>query len=244
MTKRRSNRKFGCLLDVINTQGGNKLVFHRYRRDELVRITESKIGFSVVDQKALEFVAAKVAASSGDARQFLELVSLAIQRRLDTLSNDKLDEELTKPAVGIRDAMMAIRETNVKYKDVIESLTTCEKVTLCAGVHLSRKLEGKAVRLETVKNFTMEAFGFDNDLSLEDFKGVVERLQDNGLLKMAEKEKRSISAAPISTLLRYEVCFDLQLEDVESALEETLMKEDFYQRLVERVKKIQFTVND
>lgn len=209
----------------------------------MVKIAESKIGFSVVDQKAVEFVAAKVAASSGDAREFLELLSLAIQKRLDSLSNEKLDESLTKPVIGIRDAMMAIRETNVKYKDVIESLTTCEKITLCAGVHLSRKFEGKAVRLDSVKSYTMEAFGFDNDLSLEDFKGVIERLQDNGLLKLAEKEKRSnISTAPISNLLRFEVCFDLQLEDVESALEETLMKEDFYKRLVERVKGIR--VND
>jgi Cdc6-like AAA superfamily ATPase len=223
----------------MNTQqGGNKLVFHTYRKDELVKIADSKIGVSVVDQKALEFVAAKVAATSGDAREFLELVTRAIQKRIDSLSKDKLDEDLIKPAIGIRDAMMAIRETNIKYKDVIESLTTCEKVTLCAGVHLSRMLDGMAVRLETVKNYTMEAFGYENDLSLEDFKGVIERLQDSGLLKMAEKERRNISSAPISNLLRYEVCFDLQLEDVESALEETLMKEDFYKRLVERVKRI------
>jgi Cdc6-like AAA superfamily ATPase len=220
-------------------QGGDKIVFNRYRKHELVKITESKIGFEVVDKKALDFVAAKVAASSGDARRYLELVTLAINRCLEHLPQTKMQSPLTKPVVTIRDMMLAIRETNFKYKDVIEGLTTFEKVTLCAGTHLSRKFDGKPLTMKSLMDLTMECYGIHNDLDIEDFKGVMERLQDSGLLLLTEEDKRKLKQGmSIQELCRCLIRFEMQLEDVESAIDETLMKESFYQNLVERVKSL------
>ena len=221
-------------------QGGitNKLVFETYRKNDLVKISQSKIGFSVVDKKAHEFIAAKVANSCGDARQYIDLVEKAVIFCRRKLSLEKRDIIHTKPIVMIRDAMLAIRETNQKSKDTIQSLTSFEKMTLCAGVHLARKLGGKTVMLGKLRQLTMEAFGMDADVSLEEFKGVIERLQDSGLLQLNETERLAFTGRPMSSILRYPLQFDLQLEDVDSALEDTLMKEEFYQRMVERLKSI------
>jgi Cdc6-like AAA superfamily ATPase len=216
-------------------------VFQTYRKEELVKITEKKIGFGVVDRKSMEFIAAKVAASSGDVRRYLELVTSAIRRCLQTLPTSKLESSVTTPVVTIKDAMLAIRDSNLKHKDIIEGLTTFEKVTLCAGVHLARKYNGTAFTMKQLKELTMECYGADNDMELEDFKGVMERLQDNGLLLLPEEDRRRLrQGMSLPDLMHLPIKFDLQLEDVESAVEDTLMTEGFYQRLVERVKSLQF----
>ena len=203
-----------------------------------MKISQSKIGFSVVHQKAHEFIAAKVANSSGDARQYLDLVEKAIIYCRRKLNLTQKEERHTKPIVTIRDAMLAIRETNQKCKETIQSLTSFEKMTLCAGVHLARKLGNKTVQMGKLRELTMQAFGMDADVSLEEFKGIIERLHDNGLLQLNEKEKQAFTKTPMHSLLRYPVQFDLQLEDVDSALEDTLMKEDFYKRMVERLRGV------
>jgi Cdc6-like AAA superfamily ATPase len=221
-------------------KGGEKLVFQTYRKEELVKITEKKIGFAVVDRKSMEFMAAKVAASSGDARRYLELVTLAIRKSLEMLPTSKLESSVAKPVVTIKDAMLAIRLSNRKYKDIIEGLTTIEKVTLCAGVHLARKYDGIAFTMKNLKDLVMECYGADNDVELEDFKGVMERLQDSGLLLLPNEDKRRLQQGmSLQSLMQMPIKFDLQLEDVESAIEATLMTEGFYQRLVERVNLLQ-----
>lgn len=214
-------------------------MFETYKKKDLVRISQTKIGFTVMDKKAHEFIAAKVANSSGDARQYLDLVCKTLIHSRRKMSHTKLLMAHTKPVVTIRDAMLAIRETNRKTKDLIQSLTSFEKMTLCAGVHLSRKLGGKAVAMGKLRELTMQAFGMDADVSLEEFKGIIERLFDHGLLKLNEAEKQAFTKTPMYGLLRYPVQFDLQLEDVDSALEHTLMKEDFYKRMVERLKGLE-----
>lgn len=237
-----SNAVYNSRTDRLREYGmggmANKLVFETYRKADLVTMSQAKIGFSVVDKKAHEFIAAKVANSSGDARQYLDLVEKAVIFCRRKLSLEKRDSTHTKPIVMIRDAMLAIRETNQKSKETIQSLTSFEKMTLCAGVHLARKLGGKTVQLGKLMGLTMQAIGMESDISIEEFKGVIERLQDNGLLPMNGTEKQAFTNTRMSSLLRYPLQFDLQLEDVDSALEDTLMKEDFYKRMVERLKGI------
>ena len=201
-------------------------------------MSQAKIGFSVVHQKAHEFIAAKVANSSGDARQYLDLVEKAIIYSRRFMNLFQRCEPLKKPCVTIRDAMVAIRETNQKCKETILALTSYEKMTLCAGVHLSRKLGGKPVRMGKLRTLVMTALGMEADVSLEEFKGIIERLQDSGLLKLQEREKQAFTKMPMLALLHYPVQFDLQLEDVDSALENTLMREDFYKRMVGRLQGI------
>jgi Cdc6-like AAA superfamily ATPase len=225
----------------------NKVVFTTYGKNDLIGIVESRIGRSIVDPKMVEYVASKVAATSGDARKFIDLVSRAVEVCREKLPNNILNSKLEKPVVKLPHAMMIIRQTNTKYKDLIESLPNYEKYTLCVGVQLSRTLGSTPLTLAVLKKFSMQAFGLDKGLdsciSLEDFKGIVERLVDTGLLRMADDEKRKLSSEPLGNLLSFPIRFDLQLEDVESALEETLLKEDFYKRMVERTKSIRVDLN-
>jgi len=233
---------FGIVtLSLSSIQGlpSNKLVFETYAKKDLMEITQSKIGFSVVDKKAHVFIAAKIANSCGDARKYLDLVIKAVQNCLSKLSLEIRDTVHTKPIVMIRDAMLAIRETNHSSKKIIESLTSYEKMTLCAGVHLARKLHSNVTTLGTLRKLTIEAFGMDSDFSMEDFKGVIERLEDSGLLKLADTDRRGLPGISSSSLVNYPVKFDLQLEDVDSALENTVMKDNFYKRMVDRVNNMQ-----
>jgi len=217
----------------------SKLVFETYRKDDLVKMSWSRIGFSVVDKKAHEFIAARVANSSGDARQYFGLIEKAVQFCRKKLSGEKRESAHTKPVVMIRDAMLAIRETNPRLKERIQSLPTYEKMTLCAGVHLSRKYEGRPIALGKLKDHVCSAIDMHDHLSLEDFKGVVERLSDSGLLQLNERDsQRLFTSSGMGALLHYPIRFDLQLEDVDSALEDTLMKEDWYKRMVDRVKSL------
>ena len=190
------------------------MVFQPYKKEDLVKLSQAKIGFSVVHQKAHEFIAAKVANGSGDARQYLDLVQKAIIFSRRMLKLEQLSAELSKPCVTIRNAMEAIRETNQKCKETIQSLTSYEKMTLCAGVHLARKLGGKPVQMGKLKKLVMLGLGMDADVSLEEFKGIIERLQDSGLLKLEEGGKQAFTRTQMHGLLRYPVQFDLQLEDV------------------------------
>ncbi|KAL3916194.1 MAG: hypothetical protein SGILL_005289, partial [Bacillariaceae sp.] len=223
--------------------GANKVVFQRYRKEEMVEITNAKIGFGVVDRKAMEFVAAKVAATTGDARKYLDLISRAIIHCRDKMSNTKLSEALVKPVVTIKDAMMAIRQTNTKYKDIIDALTMVEKVTLCTGVHIARKFDGKEVTMSDLRGIVIHCFGIEYDLDIMEFKGVMERLIDSGLVVLPEEQMRKIQRGMSGwDLGRWPLRFDLQLEDVESALDEFIEKEPWYKKIVDRVKSIQ--VND
>jgi len=216
-----------------------KLVFQTYRKDDLVKMSQSKIGFTVVDKKAHEFIAAKVANSCGDARQYFDLIEKSVIFCRRKLSPEKRVGVYTKPIVMIRNAMLAIRETNRKIKDIIQSLTSIEKMTLCAGVHLARKYEGRPVQLGKLKEHVCSAIDFYEHLSLEDFKGVIERLSDSGLLQLNTRDSQQpFTSLRMFSLLQYPIQFDLQLEDVDSALEDTLMKEDWYKRMVERVRRL------
>jgi hypothetical protein len=223
-------------------QTKGKVVFNTYGKDDLIKIVESLIGRSVVDAKMIEFIASKVAATSGDARKFMDLISRSVQACRSKLPQITLDSELERPVVKLPHAMMVIRETNTKYKDLVESLPSLEKCTLCVGANLSRVLGSKPLTLGLLKKYSMEAFGFDpmldSCITLEDFKGIIERLVDSGLLRMVECDSKDFSTEPMVNLLQFPVRFDLQLEDVESALEETLLKEDFYKRIVARVKSL------
>lgn len=213
-------------LKSLGFQNDKKIVFHTYNKDDLVKIVTSKIGDTVVHTKAVELLAKKVAATSGDARTFLELITCAIEVCQEQLPAAKLEAELIEPVVKIPHAMAVVRKQNPKMSYLIDSLTGMEKNTLICGVHLARALGDKKVKLDILRRICLESFGIDSQMSMQDFKGIFERLIDQGLLK-------------INGMLRTDspVSFDLQLEDVESTLESTL-NGAFYERMKARIQAL------
>lgn len=167
-------------------------------------------------------------------------MSKSIDICLRQLPQSILDGALKFPVVTLQHAMMAIREANVEYSTLISSLPTYEKATLCAGVNLARVLGTKPLTLGLLRQYSLllldiDPYG-DEFLSIEDFQGLVERLVDWGLLKLVDFDPFSFSTQSTTRLSQIKIRFDLQLEDVESALEEALSNDKLYQRMAEKVK--------
>lgn len=217
---------------------GSRIVFQTYDKEDLVSIITSKVGSSVVDERMIAFLASKVAATSGDARTMLGLVASAIEACREKLPKAKLSAVLSEPVVKMPHAMMAVKKQNPKVKDLIESLPNFEKYTLCCGVNLSRARLGQALTLGRLFNDCLYAFGIGSDcqLTIEDFKQLLERLIDKGLLKL--ENGHQLSGVNFEDLKQIPLRFDLQLEDVVFALKEGMEKEGFYQKIKERCQEI------
>jgi Cdc6-like AAA superfamily ATPase len=201
-----------------------------------VLIVESRIGCTVVDPKVVAYVASKVSATSGDARKCLSLVAKAIELCREKGPPAFLESIVLGPVVKMPHAMMAIRESNIRITDVIDALPAYQKYLLVVGVHLSRECrKTKPIQFGELKKRALAAFGFlpnlDSVITLEDFRGIMEKLVDAGLLKVDGFDY----STPIGVLLTREVHFDLQLEDVESALEQTVLQEPFYKGMLHRL---------
>lgn len=207
----------------------------------MINIVESIVGRSVLLPKMLEFVARKVSASSGDARKMMEIVTNAIVACRKQLTANFLTSNFNGPLVNLTHAMAAIREANRKYTLLINSLTTYEKAALCAGVNLSRMLGSKPLKLGMLLDYSLMLLGIDHHsddfITMEDFKEIVERLVDWDLIRLVNFDQSSLSMSRLSQL---SITFDLQLEDVESALESSLKYDAVYKRMVKKITSIKW----
>lgn len=206
-------------------------------------ILEQRIGTNIVDRKALELISRKVAASSGDARRALEITSNAVGKSIDQLSKGKLsmnvlpDDEEVMPLVKLPHMMRAIREgMPMRHADVIAGLPQAAKVILCIAVSLSQVWGPTAeISISVLKKYCVEAthHAIMDEMGLGHVQNLVETLIDSGLL-LTDNSGGSFNAHDVNAKLKIGV----QLDDVEIALEESLLKEGgFYQSLVDYVKR-------
>jgi Cdc6-like AAA superfamily ATPase len=197
----------------------------------------------------VEFVAQKVAATSGDARKMFEVVTNAIVACRNQLSTEELSHKIlgdqSEPIlVKLPHAMAAIRLSILQFTPLIESLPTYEKAALCAGVNLARAMGSKILSLGRLREFTLMLLGMnaysDDFIQMEDFKGIVERLVDRDLIRLHDIDLLS-SSLSMARLSLVPIKFDLQLEDVESALESSLKTNPMYKRMAIKINTIDFT---
>jgi hypothetical protein len=166
------------------------------------------------------------------------MTSKAIDKCIEKMPKTRRDSSEEGIIVKLPFAMMAIRENMTKYADMINGLTTMGKSILCVATRLARHVDSSELTLGTLKNYCMDAFGHDamlDEVSMEDFKSVVENLVDGGLLCVAECDRKRLSTESFHSLSMIPIRLDLQLEDVESAVEEELLKYDFYSSLLARL---------
>lgn len=196
---------------------------------------------NTVEQKALELVSRKVAATHGDARKVLEIVSNAVGHCMDSLSEAELVKEVSNddsPPVKIKHMMRAIRESNlIKYAEIIRKLPQLAKIVLCIAVAYGH-VEGPnaEISLGYLRNLCQQATKYDlfEDMDSGSICSLCEQLCDTGLLRVANND--SFDSSDTTTKLR----IDVQLDDVECALEESLLNGthgEFYSRLMEFVQK-------
>ena len=190
----------------------------------------------LVDDNAIRFLSRKIAKSKGDAREVIGIMHAAISNAIETVSPDILSKTvLDDPIIKMPHIMKAIRGAgNNSMVDTIKSLPQNAKVVLCIATSLGLVSSSwKTICMSNLKLFCGEAtvHGLIESWSQEQFKEVVEQLADAGLIIYEESDE----------VIDYSgdqcVRVGAQLEDVELAMDHTLLHEAFYRNLVEYVKK-------
>lgn len=218
---------------IVVQNKGEKLVFQTYDMQDLTYIAMRKVGNSVVDGKVFELLSKKVAANSGDARRFLDLLARSIAEKLEVAPAEKLDApfEPGKPLVKAIDVIKIVKKHTVRYKDLIEGLPSYAKMVLCSCMYLSKLLGSRPCTIAILKKTCLDSCGkaFDDSLGDAQMRELLGRLVDAGLLRLKHFDQ---------TLPQQKLRFEPQLEDVETGIEETLMKDNFYQRMKEQLESV------
>lgn len=215
-----------------------ELVFPTYTEADLLTMLEKRIGKKIVDTKALQLISKRVSASSGDARKALEITSNAIDKALDAIDEERRQEEVEDdsvyPLVKLPHMMRAIREgMPTRHEEIIRGLPRDAKVILCIAVSLGKVWgPNAAVSIGALKKYAVQAtqHSMFEETGLGQIKNLVEMLMDSGLLTGCV----DFDANNPNSRLHIGV----QLDDVEIALEKSLLAENgFYNGLVEYVKR-------
>ena len=217
----------------------HEIVFPTYKEADLLAILEKRIGVKIVDTKALQLISKRVAASTGDARKALEITSNAVDKALDGCkekwSNEVKDD--CYPLVKLPQMMRAIREgMPTRHEEIIRGLPQAAKVILCIAVSLGQVWgPTAAISIATLKKYALQATQHSmlDGYSVGHISNLVEMLLDSGLLQPTLAGCFYFNANDHSSLLHLGV----QLDDVEIALEKTLLEEPFYRSLVDFVKR-------
>jgi cell division control protein 6 len=224
-----------------STQSPRELVFPTYKEDDIVAILEQRLGKHVVDHKALQLISRRVATSSGDARRALEITSNAVGKCIDQLKDEDLEaivqyDDQRMPLVKLPHMMRAIREAMpMRHADVISGLPQSAKVILCIAVSLGQVWGPTAkISISTLKKYCVEAtkHAIMDELGPGHVMSLVEMLMDSGLLIVDDNHHFNPNDA------NSKLKIGVQLDDVEIALEESLLREGcFYRSLVDYVKR-------
>jgi hypothetical protein len=165
----------------------------------------------------------------------LDLIAKAVSKCKEQLPCHRLESSEAGIVVKMRHAMLALRESvNPKHASLIRGLPSARRAVLCVAVTLARskRKESNQLTLGELRRRCMEAFAEDMELDADGFKDAIEALSDAGLLLLAQPDKKlflSVSASGLSTV---PIRLELQLQDVESAVETELLDIGFYHRLV------------
>jgi Cdc6-like AAA superfamily ATPase len=224
-------------------------VFSTYSKEDLIQIVVDRVEKGIIHEKAVEFAASKVAAGKGDARFMLELIRSAVHNCLQSMTpSQQLSTMMDGPLVTIPHIMKAVKETKSldNYCEIIESLPHVNKIVLCVAVTLGQVSPSwSTIPIAKLHQWTRSVIGLmnpDDEFSIETFRDCVSSLFDQGLLKSDdEPHVNTVSWTSGHNML---IRLGCQLQDVESALEETLGDNKFYGGVLERVRKIDIENGD
>jgi hypothetical protein len=109
--------------------GFNKIVFPTYKKEEPTELFKYTVGFDSINFKTVEFVAAKVSHSSGDARAFFTTMDRTIDATIHCLDDNGTSSlfspywpDIDKPLTSIHDEMQVFMTDSPQFKNDILSL--------------------------------------------------------------------------------------------------------------------------
>ncbi len=170
----------------------------------------------------------------------MEITSNAVGKCIDQLSEETLESEVANddecmPLVKLPHMMRAIREgMPMRHADVISGVPQAAKVILCIAVSLGKVWgPGAEISLSVLKKYCVEAthHAVMDELGIGHIMSLVELLIDSGLLITGNNGY--FNPHDVDAKLKIGVQFD----DVEIALEQSLLKEGFYKSLVDYVRR-------
>jgi Cdc6-like AAA superfamily ATPase len=227
------------------------VVFKPYNHEQLKKILTLRVGEYIFDNSALELMTRRIAATSGDARGILEMAIKAIDHCHETFSetdrkavvvqSDDLSNKETSsntisyPLVKVNHVMKVVRDSNPRLTETILGQPRAAQIVLCVALTLSRHMSADTViTLSSLLEYTRAAsrFGLMEMVSSSDFSDIVKNLSDAGLLLIGEE-----SACFSYDASRTPIQIGVQLEDVESAMGETLLTQPFYAKIVEKLNE-------
>jgi hypothetical protein len=224
------------------TKFHKKITFGPYSKQDLVNLVQDRIGKNVVDERALEFAAAKVAVTTGDARQMLALTAGAVKKCLESLSEKDGDTPYDDgaPTVKLGNMMQTNRESIKQYADIVDGLPEMAKSVLCVAVTLAQKQsEPSAFTLGSLRRHCLDCLQWgDEGFSIEAFREFIELLLDAGLLIIKGAESDAFMRADVGQLHSIPFHLSLQLQDVQSVLETNLDERDFYRGIMNRARDL------
>lgn len=219
------------------------LVFKPYREEDLISIIEARVGTKIIAEPAIKMVSRKVAAGSGDARKALDMTAQAVRKCETDLSVEQREtsgDDVVYPIVKLPHMMRSIREgLGMRHTDAIMSMPQAAKIVLCVAVALSTVSPAwKIIRMKDLKKYCAEAsrHGLMERLNIDHLFDIVQMLSDSGLLLSGDGNDLRYAAYQMD-VHEIPLMLGIQLDDIEFALEKTLMNEPFYKNMVSYVKK-------
>ena len=219
------------------------LTFRPYTEEDLISILTARVGTQIIAEPALKMVSRKVAAGSGDARKALDMAAKAVRKCETDLSDEdhqKSGDDIIYPIVKLPHMMRSIREgMGMKHSESITALPQTAKIVLCVAVALSTVSPAwKVIKMKDLKKYCTEAsrHGLMERINIEHLFDTVQMLSDSGLLLSGDDVDLRYAACGMD-IHEIPLMLGVQLDDVEIALEKTLLTEQFYKSMVEYVKK-------
>ena len=215
------------------------VMFSPYNEYELQQILLARVGSNVVAPNVIDYLAKKVATSTGDARKALEMAANAVQHKIDQshgAMTDSTDDHLVK----MPNVIQANKEEIMNLKERISGLPSFGKVILCV---LTTYAQAGAVdttigKLKQCVSECMRQTGMEDEMvQMDDFLVLLETLVDSGLLRASSSATQgsSFSQQTLSDVHRQPIRLGTQLDDIEKVLESEL-KQSFYLNLRENAR--------
>ena len=197
---------------------------------------------NLVEEKALEYVAKKIAKNNGDARAAIDVFSKALIVCKKSLSDEELAcKKVDTPVLKLVHVLQALRNSGFKsHVEIIKGLPQKVQTVLCVASALHQVSNAwKDIRLSDLKQYCIEATNrgiIDEEMQSESFLSMVEQLEDAGLFCTGGVDEFT-SRDQYCDYMEKTIRVGAQLEDVECAIEKSLLQNPIYQNIVDNVRK-------
>lgn len=197
---------------------------------------------NLVEEKALEYVTKKIAKNNGDARVVIDTFSKAFVVCKESLSSEELAcTKVDTPVLKVAHILKVLPTVGIgSHVEIIKGLPQKVQTVLCVASALHQISDSwRDIPLSDLKTYCMEATDrglIDEEMQSESFQDMVGQLEDAGLICTGGMDEIT-SGDQYYDFMDKSIRVGAQLEDVECAIEKSLLQNPIYQKIVDNVKR-------